>query len=350
MLWFTLLLILIAFLNKKSKKVAFLLFAMMFLFMGFNTGNADYSMYQVLYNKYGSMEIYLNTEILFQYLCKIIYSFGKNYNFFLTIYSAIGFSFMYLTTKKTSKYPALVAVLYFIFCFFLDAVQIRHFMASSIICYALTYLLKDNYNYKDIIKYVVLNFIAVGFHFISILYFLFLLLPMFRNKKLKNIFMKIIIPTCILFLIINSNIFIKFIALILPKTKIEAYFLSGDWKVSTIITIILILIQFIPLVTLVFAKKITKSDDKLLKNVIILNIILILITPFYFYTVEFGRTFRGIILIDYIALTNLYPKKRFMILLLSISLAAILFIALIIVMGLFNKTVLSIITNNSLGW
>lgn len=345
MLWIILLLAILAILNKKSKKVALLLFILMFILMGFNTGNADYSMYNTLFYKYGRMQTYLNTEIIFQYLCKLVYSFGKGYNYFLCLYSLVGMSFMYLTVRKTAKYPALVALLYLGFSFFLDAVQIRHFMASSIVCYGLTFLLKEDRKKIEIFKYIILNILAVGFHFMAIFYFLFLLLPFLENKKLKNTLIKVIIPTCVIFLVINSNIFLGLLSYIIPKTKIEAYFLSGNWKVSTGVTIILILVQLIPLFILWFSKY--HNESKLVKRVIILNILLILVTPFYFYTVEFGRIFRGIIIYDYIALTNLYNKKtKYKITFMSLLMVALLFISLILVVGLYEKTVQAILINN----
>ena len=134
---------------------------------------------------------------------------------------------------------------------------------------------------------------------------------------------------------------------ILPKTKIEAYFLSGDWKVSTGVTIILIFVQLIPLIILWVSKY--HNESKLVKRVIILNILLILVTPFYFYTVEFGRIFRGIIIYDYIALTNLYNQKnKYKIIFLSLLLVILLFISLILVVGLYDKTVHAILVNNLL--
>lgn len=347
MIWIILLLLLVAIFNKKSKKITLCLFILMFILMGLNTSNADYSMYHNLYLKYGISKTYLNTEIIFQYMCKLIYSFGKDYNYFLIIYSLIGLTFMYLSVKKLAKYPALVATLYLIFSFFLDAVQIRHFMSSSIICYGLTFLLKENRKTKDILKYFVLNILAIGFHYMALFYLLFLLLPLLENKKIKNILIKIIIPASLIFLMINTNLFIKILSFIIPQTKIEAYFLSGSWKISTIITLILIMVQLIPLFILILFKG--NEQNKLIKRTIVLNILLILVTPFYFYTVEFGRVFRGIILIDYIALTNqLNNKNKGEILFFSFLMAMILFFVLIIVVGVYDSTVHSILTNNML--
>lgn len=347
MIWLIIAFIVYALFRKKSKLVALFIFVAMFLLMGLNHGNADYAMYNSLFLKYGRSFTYSSAEILFQYLCKLVYSFGKGYNYFLFIYSFIGMALMYLTVRKTSKYPVLVAFLYFGFCFFLDAVQIRHFMASSIVCYGLTFLLKDDRKTKDIVTYIVFNILAVGFHFMAILYFLFLLLPLFENNSFKDTLRKIVLITIPILIIINTSIFFDFIGIFIPKVKIDAYFLSGDWKVSTLVTIVLILVQLIPLVILMLTKSFDKS--KLTKKVVILNILLILVTPFYFYTVEFGRVFRGIIIWDYIVLTNQYEKPhRFKILFLSALMMILLFIALILVVGLFDKTVKAIIVNNIL--
>ena len=347
MIWIILAFVIFALFRKKSKFVALIIFFGMFLLMGLNHGNADYLMYNSLFLKYGKAMTYSSAEIIFQYLCKLVYSFGKGYNYFLFMYSFVGMTLMYLTVRKTAKYPVLVAFLYFGFSFFLDAVQIRHFMASSIVCYGLTFLLKDDRTTKDMVIYAVFNIIAIGFHYMAIFYFLFMLLPLFEKHSFKDTLRKIVFITIPILIIINTSIFFDFIGAFIPKVKIDAYFLSGDWKVSTLVTIILILVQFIPLVILMLSKTFDKS--KLTKRVVILNILLILVTPFYFYTVEFGRVFRGIIILDYIALTNNYEKPhRFKIMLLSILMMALLFIALILVVGLFDKTVKAIIVNNIL--
>lgn len=344
-------LFILSMLFKRSKFVSLLLFILMFLLMAFNYWNADYDMYAKLFIKYGSIDYYYNTEYLFQAFCKLIYSYKENYHSFLFIYSAIAIFLMYVTIKKQAKYPAFVTMLYLIFSFFLDAVQIRHFMASAIICFGLKYLLKNNCTKKDYMKYLLLNIIAIGFHYMAVFYLIFLLIPKLSKKSLKPLLMKIILFSSILFLIINSNIFIKLLSLFLPESKINAYFISGDWKVNKIVTIILIIVQLIPLIILWINKK-NNDDNDLLKKVIIMNILLIIVTPFYFYTVEFGRIFRGIIIYDYIALSNSLTKKltyrNIKIYFMSFLLASILFIVLIIIVGVFNKTVLSILQNNLL--
>ena len=347
MIWIIIAFIIYALLHKKSKLLALLIFIIMFLLMGLNHGNADYLMYNSLFLKYGKALTYSNTELIFQYLCKLFYSLGKGYNYFLFIYSFIGMTFMYLSVRKTAKYPVLVALLYFCFSFFLDAVQIRHFMASSLICYGLTFLLKDDRKMKDILIYLLFNILAIGFHFMAILYLLFLLLPLIEKNSLKDTLIKTLMITCPIFLIINTSLFFDFIGNFIPKAKIDAYFISGDWKVSTLVTVILILVQLIPLVILYLSK--TYKTSKLARKVMILNILLIVVTPFYFYTVEFGRVFRGIIIMDYIALTNEYNKRnKIKIIILSLLLVILLFTALILVVGVFDKTVKAIIINNLL--
>lgn len=350
------LLAILAIINRKSKKICFALFAIMFILMGFNLGNADYSMYAKLYVKYGSSINFNNTEILFQLFCKVCYHFNLNYNTFLMIYSFFGISLMYITVRKCSKNMALVALLYFIFSFFLDAVQIRHFMASAIICYGLTFLIKEKTSNKDIFKYLLLNIIATGFHFISICYLIFLLIPFLKKREMNNILIKTTMITCMMSILLNSSLFIKFLSFFLPQSKIDAYFISGQWKVNTLVTLILIFIQLLPLIILLISKQISKKTSiegkQMLNNMIIVNALLMLIIPLYFYTVEFGRVFRGVILLNYICLTNIIRKysykNDFLILMLSILLSFILFLVLIVVVGLIDKTVLSILLNNSI--
>ncbi len=345
--------------KKKSKLLFFLILILMFILMGYNYYNADYYMYARLYNSYGLTSTFTFTEGLFQLMCHFFYKIGFSYQQFLGFYSFICLFIISLTLSRVSKYRSLAVSMYFICPFFVDAVQIRHFLASCLICYGLTFLLLENdNNKKNIIKYIALNVIACGFHTSAFIYFVFLLYPAFKKKKIKDTFILFFVIAVIATLLMRSKIFINILNYIVPSSKMEAYFLTGKYvSKSFVISILFVIVQCVPIGAMLFLKNFFKgqeknADVKFLDSVIILNILLLITMPLYFYSYEFVRLFRGILLINYIAITNLLGEKLrkndFAVLPIMGLLSLSMFMVFFILNGTFDATVQAILEFNSI--
>ena len=350
---------LLALFNKKNKILFFLTLLLMFILMGFNFYNADYNMYSRLYSNYGLLDTFSLTEILFQLVCHFFYNMGFSYHHFLIVYSFVCFFLLYLTFSKLSKYKGLAVSMYFICPFFVDAVQIRHFLAVCIVCYGLTFLLSDEENNKkNSFKYIVANIIACGFHTSAVIYFIFLLYPLFKKKKIKDTFLLFFVISVVATLLMRSSLFINILNYIIPSSKMEAYFLTGKYvSKSFIISILFVIAQCIPIAAMLFLKMIFRNSENdkdviFLDSVIILNILLLIIMPLYFYSYEFVRLFRGILLIDYIAISNLLGERLrrndlFVLLMIGLLLFS-MFMLLFILNGTFDTTVQAILDFNSI--
>ena len=353
----SILLFMYAFFRKESKIAYTLLFIWMFILFAFNYMNADYMMYERQYIRYGIGEQFYGVEILWQFLCKFFYNMHLPYSIFLIFYSSICMFLLNKSLTKFSKYKSLALSCFFAFPFFLEVVQIRDFMAICIVIFGLQFLYNDQDSHGTL-KYILCCFIATGFHYISLFYLFLIIVKKFDLKKLCFFIIPIVM---FLTVIAKSNILLSIISHFIPISKFEAYFVSGNWQVSLAITLLSICLQLFVIVvlsiTLNYYKKrpLTLELEKkiqFLKFVLKCNLVLLLAVPIYFYTFEFTRVFRGLLLLDYIAITNFFDLKitygNVFTKCLLISFISVLFFVLILYVNVFYKNIGNILKYNSL--
>src|SRR5665648_248918 len=156
------------------------LLTLMWILYGWNTGNADFINYNIEYNLNAVSSINYSQEIGFQLLCKLFYALGLEYNKFLIVISIVGLVLITSTVIRYTKNVAFVLAMYFLFPFMDDVVQVRNFLAMSIIIFALRFLIEKKKWSRT--KYIIFVMIAFTFHYIALFYFLFLLTEV-RNTK-----------------------------------------------------------------------------------------------------------------------------------------------------------------------
>ncbi len=237
---------------KKDSKLIFslLLLIIIILFAG-NTHNPDFYNYLENYNQKKAVIFNNQFEFGFQQLNRLCYTLGLSYNQFLLLVTIIGYSLINSTISLFTKNKLYVYTLYFVYPFLFDVVQIRNFLAMSVIIYGSRYIITYQKNY---IKFIIYIFIAASFHITSYFYLLILLIQIKNNKIL---FISIVSFTIIgiLFLPIFEQLLQSF----LPNVKIIKYFHSN----TSIITKLGIIIYFGFSLVLVFtAKKKVEWTDK----------------------------------------------------------------------------------------
>ena len=351
----SLILLVYAFIKKDSKKTFWLLMIWMFILFAFNYMNADYAMYQRQYIKYGTSDQFYSSEFLWQLLCKIFYGLHVPYSVFICLYSIFPIVAVGILVNSLSKHKAIALSCFFVFPFLIEVVQIRDFMAIMIISLGLRglYLNKKNSTFK----YMLCCLIAGGFHYISLFY---LLLIFVKKMDLRRLAFFILPISIFLILLSEMGLVTKIIEFIIPTEKFNAYFLSGEWQVSHAIAFLSIALQFIIIISLfiTYMKHKKRNNQESLENIDLLsfmlkcNLLLLIAVPLYFYTFEFTRIFRGLLLLDYIAITNTLDKNltydNLSIRTLTIMLVATLFFVLVIYVNIYHKTVVSIFTYNHL--
>lgn len=314
------LLFLASIIKKDSKVLFYITFIFLWILMAFNYNNADYKMYENLYNLYGNSSNLMSAEILFQLFCKLGCYFGINYKVFIIIYSTITILLLASSFKNLTNNCNLVVGLYMIFPFLLDAVQIRHFMAIALIIFGLKYLITDNN--KDIWKYIVCNIIAIGFHYVAAYFLLFIIVKFFNNKK---VLLFCILLDLILVMLIISGIGVTILGYFLPARKVEAYFLNYEFKTSNLIMFVATIIQILTVIYAYILKsiwqkrynnKIYEENDNIEREkrtvdlILKINNLSLLLIPTFFFNIQLFRISRTILILDYVLLSITLGKKN----------------------------------------
>lgn len=316
------LLFLLSIIKKDSKVLFYTTFFLLWVLMAFNYNNADYNMYKNLYHLYGNSSELFSSEILFQILCKIGNYFDISYRVFIAIYSIIPVTLMAIAFRKLTKNSNLVVGLYMLFPFLLDAVQIRHFMAISIILFGIQFLITENK--KDIWKYLICNIIAIGFHYIAAFCLLFILVKFFENKKI--LFFCITLDILLIVFIV-SGLGVSILSNILPSEKVQAYFLSTEYRPSNWVIIMAMCLQAM---TVVYAyilanvwherydndiyqnegNKNIEKEKNTIELILKINNLSLLLIPTFIFNIQLYRISRTILILNYIMLGITFGKKN----------------------------------------
>lgn len=205
----------IAFIRKNSNIVYCALMLLLILLMAGNIYNGDMHLYIFNYENILEPSYKGGFEFGYQLLAKISANLGLNYNQFLLVISILGLGLISSTIKLFTNRISYVLGLYFIYPFIWDVVQIRNFLAMSIIIYGIRYLISENKNYY---KYILCVLLASTVH-VSSLFYLFLILVKIKDINKLSIG---IIFTVIISLLFMPQI-LSILGTIVPAVKMEAY-------------------------------------------------------------------------------------------------------------------------------
>lgn len=127
------------FVKKRSRVVSILIVAAMWVLMGLNTMNADYTQYQFLYdfkmlNASGINVGYLAIE-------EVAWFIGLDFLQFRMLFAAIGLILIAIFIRRYSSCPNVALALYSLLPFMYDVVQFKFFLAASVAIYSLRFLI-----------------------------------------------------------------------------------------------------------------------------------------------------------------------------------------------------------------
>lgn len=152
--------------------ISSLLIVIIFILFSFNKENNDYLAYLKIF------KLETNVESGYIYLIKVIKMIGGNHQFIVFIIGLILVFYLFIKFLKKTRYPIFILFLYFQNNFIYDLNQIRNTLTYILILYALEYLIKNQNK-----KYLLLNFLAITFQRIGIIYLFFYILSKFKIKK-----------------------------------------------------------------------------------------------------------------------------------------------------------------------
>lgn len=174
------------FIRKKRKFISVSLFLLLVILMGTNTNNPDYFVYKDYFNLTRSIN-----DFGFMFLIRLFNSLNISYEHFRLILAFIGLLLINITVKKSTNNNSLFYLLYFIYPFFIDVVQIRNFIAYAIVLYAITYLIEGTKNGKT--KFAALVLIASSIHLTSVIYLVFLFIEKIKKPNFLRLFYYLLI-------------------------------------------------------------------------------------------------------------------------------------------------------------
>lgn len=150
----------------------------LFLLVAFNTNNLDYWAYCSNYNNLnwvkGTEYVYFALEILFN---RLGFSFAQ----FKVVMALISFFLLYVFVEKNASRSPSFFLLYLVYPFFLDSIEIRHFLGLGIWLYGVSFLI-EGVGFKRV-KYCVATLLASG---IQSMYLIFLPFTFCLNFKIRG--------------------------------------------------------------------------------------------------------------------------------------------------------------------
>lgn len=270
-----------------------------------NFYNPDIDNYKNLYKVIGDGVQVRNIERGFCIFIMLANRINLSYNEFIFVFLSIAV-FIFLKAliffDKDIKTPLL---LYIIFPFFLDVVQIRNFMAMAITLFSLRFLVRDDW--KGICFYIVGILTASAFHSVALCYLVFI----FIHKKyratlciLSVIFIALLV-TIFSDAVININ-FIdrmqKYMEKLLQGTRTYTKILFGSFFMFYYIMLKILNVKGTNIV-----ENIGWSKYKL---VYAISKMMFIFLPVTFFDVDFFRIYRNIIPLFNVAICSQIKKQN----------------------------------------
>lgn len=164
--------------------------------MGGNTDNPDSIIYM---NAYNSSSFY-DKDVGFGAMMYISKLAKLTYNQFKLIVSIIGLLLIHFTAKRIVKNEFLFFLLYFIYPFFFDVVQVRNFLAMSLFLFSIPFILKGGK--INILLSLFFILVAASFQKIALVY-----LPVVFLSRIhkKHILQGVLIALAIFSVIVGLN-------------------------------------------------------------------------------------------------------------------------------------------------
>lgn len=315
MLYFiTVVVLIISLINiaRKNKKYYLLLLLLLLIFAG-NDFNADYLLYERIYNNFSE---YNKFEFGYNFLIKIANFMGIKYQGFIIIISLIGFLLIIKALKDKSNINY-VLFCYALYPFLLDVTQVRFFLSTAIFINFVPLLTQKNK--LSTIKYIFGVLLAASIHMSALVFLIFLIAKMKFKQifKFQIVFFTIIVTIII---IINGNKipFINNLMEILSGSKYVVYF-ESQVRFGFLIPLfyyissILLLNWSNKTLALRANNEYINSDIISFSKIVLdLHIVSLAFFPLFFINLQFIRFYRSLCLVKYcvFSLTDLTLIKK----------------------------------------
>lgn len=284
------------------------IFSFLWILAGFNTGNADSSQYVAMYDAAAQGNFYY-AEKGFLLICMFFSKIGFAYQEFLIIYCFVALFLMSKFIINNTTKPAFVFVLYGLFPFLFDAVQIRNLMVEAIFLFSLRFL--EDFKVKNVLLYVLFTCLAATQHSIAVINFIFLLAYIKKTKLVAFISMFIGIT-----FVISSRTILPMLMDFVVSSRFNYSLIDPNVALSTIIKYILFEMVIIILALLTLHKqriKMYNYPDINRRTTFLIRIIVITVAfvPLIAVNGDYFRAFRNCLIIYYCVISNKYNQVIF---------------------------------------
>lgn len=271
--------------------IALILF-MFNLITKYNYSFPDYINYYNAYETVGSLGVngYNQMEIGFRVLCLLFSKLGLAYDQFYLVLVIFSLFLIFRTISFFSEKKSFVLLMYIIFPFLLDLVQIRYLLASSLILYATKYL-TTKFKRRYIFVYLIFNIIAITIQVTTAYYLVFVLAKFFNQKNV----IKVSAVGMIIVAILSGKL-----GTLLTNNVLTSHYVA--YVGNTIRPVGALSIMFLMLLNLISLYKFTSrfADDR--KNfgalILRLNTLVLPIMPLFFINTDIFRISRSLLLLN----------------------------------------------------
>lgn len=211
--------------KKRKNRFEFLFVILSLLLIFYKNSVADYDNYLNVYNYIGSGARYYSTGIGWYWLCNIGNKIGLEYLQFQVVVLLIC-ELIYLKVVKkftSNRGTDLFFAFYLIYPFFLNLVQFRFFVGTTIILFGYSFL--SERDKKGIIIFCISLLISGTIHSSCLFYVVFLFFTLF--ERIKKAFFGICIAFTVACFILKNYLY-TFISLFIDGGRVGRYLLSSD--------------------------------------------------------------------------------------------------------------------------
>lgn len=287
------------FVDYRGKVFDKILCVFMYFMMAYVVSNADLGAYYNMYDYIDNISKIGFTDPGFGLLMFLGRSAGLDYSRFLIVFTIIGILFVVGVFRKISNCPGMILAIYFAFLFPTFTVQIRPFIAETIL-YVLLYEVVYNEKF-DKKNFFILLALSVAFHATSLFFVLVLLMGLIHKRK--NLAAVIVLISV---LVPASATILKYIPIPMIQQKIQYYFYI---RKTVSVSVLAVTIAYITVMGYIYYRcSKLKGDwygrfDRLLR----INIVgIIACDMMLLFNSNFYRMIRIILMVDALVILNQY--------------------------------------------
>jgi len=289
------------FIDIKGYLSIFPLLVLMFVLFAYMKSNVDMGAYIGFYNGINSIRDIMITDPGFGLLMYSGRLLGLDYFSFLGYLGVLGLMFLTWTFQKSSKVPAIVLALYFIMDYSAEIIQIRAFIAETVM-YILMWDIIEKERFKWL-RFFILLTIGITFHSTCFFFALLLLPQILKNRK------KLIMVVAIICVIVpTAVVLLRYIPIPMLRDKLQFYVAEQRSRIS--LTGLLYVTLFLGITVFINRTRILNRDwiwqEKLGKLLDIHIVSFIACVLLLYFSSNFYRMLRTVMVVDFIVIGNYY--------------------------------------------